>query len=195
MKRFLVLLIALLSIHVLMGSSEINYNNTSKHEKNIRKLIENEYPQKAYDMYPLYGTKDQIVGYLAEFEDTFAYCLIENSTSQNCNVNDEPYTIKKGREWSRYLIQTTTFPKVDVVFEKDETGNKITHTESHFKAAGVTNEKRYMIKCREVISILGSTMYVPAIKSGDNYLNLLSTELLEFNPIPIFGDGEIPAMY
>ncbi len=97
MKRFLVLLIALLSIHVLMGSSEINYNNTSKHEKNIRKLIENEYPQKAYDMYPLYGTEDQIVGYLAEFEDTFAYCLIENSTSQNCNVNDESYTIKKVR--------------------------------------------------------------------------------------------------
>ena len=30
MKRFLVLL----SIHVLMESSEINYNNTSKHEKN-----------------------------------------------------------------------------------------------------------------------------------------------------------------
>ena len=195
MKRFLVLLIALLSIHVLMGSSEINYNNTSKHEKNIRKLIENEYFQKAYDMYPLYGTKDQIVGYLAEFEDTFAYCLIENSTSQNCNVNDEPYTIKKGREWSRYLIQTTTFPEHEIVYEEDETGNKITHTESHFKAAGVTNEKRYMIKCREVISILGSTMYVPAIKSGDNYLNLLSTELLEFNPIQIFGDGEIPAMY
>ncbi len=194
MKRFLVLLIALLSIHVLMGSSEINYSNTSKHEKNIRKLIENEYPQKAYDMYPLYGTKDQIVGYLAEFEDTFAYCLIENSTSQNCNVNDEPYTIKKGREWSRYTKEITTFPEYEIVYEEDETGNKITHTESHFKAAGVTNEKRYMIKCWKVGSTLGSTMYVPAIKSGDKYLNLVSTTLEEFEIVPIFDGDDIPCI-
>lgn len=71
----------------------------------------------------------------------------------------------------------------------DGNGEPIVYNESHFKVAGIENERRYLLDCKGLI---------PAVKRGDNlYLDLVDGALIEYDPAddehdyPTYAPGEI----
>ncbi len=76
-----------------------------------------------------------------------------------------------------------TWDDLATLFEtyQDSDGTSIINYNSHFYEAGIEDETRYLL---EVTTAGSSTSYlVPAVKRGDLYLNLVSMELFEYQPI------------
>ena len=64
-------------------------------------------------------------------------------------------------------------------FFRDENGEIIEYRESHFKVAGIENERRYLL--RTPLNADGSsTALIPAVKRGEQYLDLVDGELINY---------------
>ncbi|MDY4052161.1 MAG: hypothetical protein SOY80_02260 [Bacilli bacterium] len=75
------------------------------------------------------------------------------------------YTLFETDPWQRYVLENG-----EKVCEKDKDGNDIFYNQSPYKVAGIKDEKRYLM-CVQQDSNFN---YVPAVKRGDKYLNLIS---------------------
>ena len=68
-------------------------------------------------------------------------------------------------------------------WKTDENGNYIEYTDSHFRMAGIQDEKRYFLRLDwpdEYGSHCGG--YVPAVKRNGKYINLISMEEMNYTP-------------
>ncbi len=53
----------------------------------------------------------------------------------------------------------------------DENGEQIVYHESHFKVAGIENERRYVLERK-----------IPAVRRGEQYLDLIDGALIDYEP-------------
>ena len=67
-------------------------------------------------------------------------------------------------------------------FLRDENGQVFTYYDSHFKVAGIENERRYFLWTDLTITLGRGSGLIPAVKRGEQYLDLVDGEIIDYNP-------------
>ncbi len=139
-----------------------------------------------YRVYPLYNESENVDFYLVELEPYgYVYISISDTSYILQLINGRKMYSRCGGEgenttWQRYrlLNQNNTenlqwkksnikkYDYEEILCEVNENGDYVFYDVSHYKAANIENEKRYLLNAR------GS--YIPAVKRNDKYLNLIS---------------------
>ena len=165
--KITILLIILITIPTtIMCRSSCMYSEKG-HYRRIKKRIEERFIEtgvhKEYELYPLYDEEDKLRYFVVDFPTNYHIIRI-NKYDLGC-LGVSMYTLFETDPWQRYVLENG-----EKVCEKDKDGNDIFYNQSPYKVAGIKDEKRYLIKIRQ-----GSNSdYVPAVKRGDKYLNLIS---------------------
>jgi len=174
-----------------------------EHTERISKLVEERYINEnkkytGYKVFPLYNESEELAYFLIELEPV-GYVYVQINTTYlflQMFGGVSMYTRDDGRPWQRYKICEdgqdsmsnedgqwevekneygyAAYPNKR--WEIDETGEFVYYVDSHFKIANIENEKRYLLKIYEG----SSTGFIPAVKRGDEYLNLVSMEEMEY---------------
>ena len=165
--RITILLIILITIPTtIMCRSSCMYSEKG-HYRRIKKRIEERFIEtgvhKEYELYPLYDENDKLKYFVVDFPTNYHIIKI-NEYDLSC-LGVSMYTLSINNPWQRYVLENG-----EKVCEKDKDGNDIFYNQSPYKIAGIKDEKKYLIE----VSQGSSSSYVPAVKRGDKYLNLIS---------------------
>ena len=165
--KITILLIILITIPTtIMCRSSCMYSEKG-HYRRIQKRIEERFIEtgvhKEYELYPLYDENDKLKYFVVDFPTNYHIIKI-NEYDLSC-LGVSMYTLSINNPWQRYVLENG-----EKVYEKDKDGNDIFYKQSPYKVAGIKDEKRYLIE----VSQGSSSSYVPAVKRGDKYLNLIS---------------------
>ena len=171
--------------------------NEQEHFERVAKRVEKRYMQNedskftSYEIYPLYDENDEISFFMVEFEPYGFVCVEINKSyswlmSQFGIVGMYPkYDYYTYGTWYRYRIRTDYSEEYleghwrkDVYrenqyYEVADDGERIEYHDSYYKVANIQNEKRYLLYINE--------RYIPAVKCGNNWLNLISMEEFDLN--------------
>ena len=176
------------------------------HVKKMAPLIEKRYFSEdteytGYTVYPLYDEYDKLSYFLIDFEPHgYAYVeLISVNLGTVCNTQITPYQISgNAYKWHPYTVQKDAMTVIEKngqeicyrhqCWQKDENGNYIEYTDSHFRVAGIQDEKRYFLWLRMPDEYGIYFGYVPAVKRNGKYINLISMEEMDYTP-------KVPAAY
>lgn len=176
---------------VMLFGSLFCFSGCSKSEKDhleeVKRRVEKTYMGEgskytSFEVFPLYTVKDKLGYVLVEFQPTnFLYVKI-NKRNLNCVgragfYTQYPFLFGWERNTINEFWDEKGYPRDDQLdyLEKDENGKVVYHTDSHYKVAGIENERRYLLKV-----IKEKTFYVPAVKRGDKYLDLVSMREFEY---------------
>lgn len=185
MKKFIFVLLSILYIFIISSCTvtiiDINYTY-EEHYQNVSEIIEKKYMYPkwgftSFELYPIYNEKDEHEYFLVEFEPyKFFYVRIKKripSYANTCYYRSHEYS------WSPYHVDKKQVDGRDSyykTFELDEFNNRIIYNRSHFKQAGVENEKLYFLKPYTY----NNGYLIPAVKRGDKFLNLISMEEFDY---------------
>lgn len=137
------------------------------------------------EVYPIYNENDEMEYALIEFEPQgFLYVGIGERTypwksmyTLNTKEPDEPwmpYRVKEGaREDVVDADGNLIYQTINREYIRDENGLVLFYYESHFKVAGIENERRY---------ILDMGGRIPAVKCGEQYLDLVDGSMIDYTP-------------
>jgi len=164
-----------------------NRYTDEEHIQRISERIENKFVGKTgvtgFSVYPLYNQNDERTLFLVEFEPVgFMFVQIrQNITifnsamySHDANINEpwQRYTVtKEGIQWMTGQ-GLSSWPDEYKIWETDENGEHIYYEKSYFHAAGIENEKRYLLGIPHHVNI-------PAVKREGKWLNLISMEEID----------------
>ena len=190
-KVLAVILIAIVCSMIFVGCvPPADKYTEEEHIARVSKRVEKRYMQDgseytSYTVFPLYNADDELEFLLVEFEPYgFVYILIYNKSMVVTLVSGMYLRdYHEGQSWQRYTIKDG-----ESVYETGENGEPIEYNDNHYKVAGVANERRYLLHIR-VDEI--NSKYVPAIKHGDKYLNLVSMEEFDFSLGQIYEDQPV----
>ena len=162
---------------LLVCSQYRDFYTDSQHLARIQRRAERRFLGEGSEytgltVYPLYSE-----------EEEFDYALIELQPQgfMYVKINGEDFF-----EWlgaaSMYTMSDmtpTAWAPYRIVEGKneyftDENGGPISYSESHFRVAGIENERRYFLRT--------SSGYIPAVKRGEQYLDLVDGELIDYEP-------------
>ncbi len=169
----------------LFNDSKNKYTD-EEHLQRVAERIEKEYIEKGeivgsskvtdFEVYPVYEQVGRIKYVLVEFQPT-GYIFV------NINESNHKGFLGIGRRsmylrssiygetaWSPYTIDSEN--KLNELWEVDENGNKIEYLSSPYSVRGINDEKLYLI------NIIDSR-FIPSIKKGEKYLNLVSNNEFE----------------
>ena len=137
------------------------------------------------EVYPLY---DEFHYALLEFEPQgFIYVAVNSarfiSPGMYLLADFEP------TPWAPYSVtfEEATNGKGETVRVRkevpllDENGEQVWYSQSHFKVAGVADERRYLL-CTPAFEESGSSHLIPAVKRGGQYLDLVDGALIDYAP-------------
>ena len=144
------------------------------------------------EVYPIYNEYDELNYALIEFEPQgFIYVHIEDQAypwkgmytrSSTEPKSWMPYRVKEGAREDvvdadgNLIYQTTNREYI-----RDENGQVFIYNESHFKVAGIENERRYFLST--ACAVLGYTDgLIPAVKCGEKYLDLVDGAVIDYTP-------------
>ncbi len=175
-----------------------NFYSEEKHLNNVLKLAEKKYGgSRKYEIYPLYNNEDKIAGFLLNFNEVdYTIIKVENPHFlQKLFGSASMYPIGSHYDFQRYKIRdnveqitengivwkiSSDFSKAkeypNRLWETDINGEEIIYKESFYQVAKVMNEKKYLLQIVQENNIF----YIPAIKCGEKYLNLISMEEFEY---------------
>ena len=133
------------------------------------------------EVYPLYTRNDEFVFALIELTpEGFMYVRINDQDIFEPFGAASMYTMSDAEPtpWSPFrmeeMIGYDGLP-VEGFYQPsyfvDENGDQIFYYESHFKVAGIENERRYLLNG-----------FIPAVKRGDKYLDLIDGALIDDHP-------------
>ncbi len=174
-------LLAILGVRIVKRSSW-GYTE-EQHLQKISELVEKRYMSGKYDftsyeITPLYDKNEKLHYCVVDFEPYgFVWVKINDfAFLKSLYTRDEEFI---SRDWSRYeYIDTTKSLDSDKnkKWETDESGERIYYKVSPYKAAGVKDEKRYLITIKQ------ESYYttIPAVKHGDKFLNLMDMKEFEY---------------
>ncbi|MEG1536000.1 MAG: hypothetical protein RR416_03400 [Clostridia bacterium] len=203
-KTKLIILIAAITLVIILITSFFVYfevkNNPkfyteAEHLQNVKELMNNNMGEnkKDYEIAPMYDINDELFGFVIDCE-TGGHCYVE--------VHNPVYLLKlmgvsmytaSGSAWSRYIdyekndsvINWQKTKNEDLLsdypnrlWEIDQNGEPIIYRNSQFKIANITNEKRYFLLTQK-----NGSLYIPAVKRGDKYLNLISMDEFVYNDV------------
>ena len=139
------------------------------------------YEYTDYEVYPLYNANDELKYFLVDFQP-FGYVYIWIWEPDGVLAHKLQYFRQVEREdevWQRYTVVEDPGDYIsdeEIIWEVNENGEYIYYQDSHFRVAGIENEKRYLLESEGA--------YIPAVKKNGGYLNLISMEIMEeYNPI------------
>lgn len=202
-RIFYTILAAVLAVTALLCVAADKKTYTEEeHIKRISERVEKRYmgensPYTDFTVYPLYDENDKIGYFVVEFEPYgYVYVRLNPKESSSCRGTDM-YTrsTAENQPWIRYTIEEGATEQApdgygaiveykDMRFERDENGQCIVRRDSHYKVAGIQDEKRYLLYV-EWRNANENTVggYVPAVKRGNRYLNLVSMQEMDFVPL------------
>lgn len=154
-------------------------------ERAEKRFLGEESKYTGLEVYPIYNEYDTLKYALIEFEPQgFLYVSISNRAypwkgmyTLNSREPESwmPYRVKEGAREDIYdadgnlLYQTT-----DREYIRDDNGLVFIYYESHFKVAGIENERRYFLD--------GGEGLIPAVKRGEQYLDLVDGAMIDYTP-------------
>ena len=187
-----------------------NYYTADEHFERVCELAEEKVGKDNYKIDYLYNEKDELFGFLIEYSADIGgldIVMVHNPSfsqkvsgvSMYCGINanymrykirkEETEVFENGIKWIRpdkEVLQIEKNGKVeaqlaveaypDRLWEINENGSGIMHTVSPYALAGADDEMKYLLQVKQN----GKTDYIPAIKKGDKYLNLISLEEFEY---------------
>ena len=124
------------------------------------------------------GTSETALNiFLVEFEPYgYLYVLVGDELNKVfgwLGMSTSMYTLSNStitRTWSPYTLNSTTSEQEWIL---DEDGNKIVYDRSPFYVANAGNAKYYLLESEDCY-------YIPAIKTGEDFVNLISGEKFPF---------------
>ncbi|MDE5601759.1 MAG: hypothetical protein K2J16_04605 [Clostridia bacterium] len=170
------------------------------------RYIENKYNHSEYEyitdytIAPLYDENEELSFFLVEFEPYgFACIKIHKDYSWLSNQFGlfgmyARYEVFPYTSWYRYRIsddEIDVYPNScwakrtinrDVYYEVDKDGNEVKYSESYYKVAGIQeSERKYLLE----VKANSNTIYIPAVRRGDKWLNLVSMEEFDLSQFPM----------
>lgn len=198
------------------------YYSYEQHLERVSALAEEHAQGSDFTIAPLYQDNEELFGFLVEYHGQREWCDIVKvhnpsftnkiaGVSMYCGI-DVAYmryriqsdatseyapNVKWGRGDSDELqveengeivsrLHPSEFP--NRLWEIAESGNAVYHRVSPYKLANVDGEKKYLLAVKQD----GKTDYIPAVKRGDRYLNLIS--LQEFDYQSEYAENAQPTM-
>ena len=145
------------------------------------------------EVYPVYNEYDELKYALIEFEPQgFLYVAIgdrEYPWKGMYTLSDTepyywvPYRVKEG---SQDILTDEDGALIEIMYDcelfRDENGDIITYYQSHFKVAGIENERRYLLSIMSTAAWSYGEGLIPAVKRGEQYLNLVDGNLMDYEP-------------
>ena len=144
------------------------------------------------EVYPVYNEYDELNYMLIEFQPQgFLYVLIDREqfpwkmyTLSNMQPESwMPYRVKEGVQEDVYDADGNLLAQaVNREYIRDESGQAVIYHESHFKAAGIEGERRYLLTTEAAEFLGGGSSLIPAVKRGERYLDLVDGALIDYTP-------------
>ena len=145
------------------------------------------------EVYPVYNEYDELKYALIEFEPQgFLYVAIgdrEYPWKGMYTLSDTepyywvPYRVKEG---SQDILTDEDGALIEIMYDcelfRDENGDIIIYYQSHFKVAGIENERRYLLSIMSTAAWSYGEGLIPAVKRGEQYLNLVDGNLMDYEP-------------
>ena len=195
-KTILIITISLMlivSLFMFAGCThKAKYYTVEEHTQRVRERMEKRMEEPYYEsftgfeVYPLYNVNDELNYFLIELEPYgFFFVLIRDEHWQlfswsSMYIMDSVRYVKG--TWSPYTIDETNSqpePDTDKIWMVDENNEKICYNRSPYYVTNNLNERKYLLRTDE-----GG--YVCAIKSGEKFVNLVSSTEFEVT------NGEVP---
>lgn len=173
--------------------SKASSYSQQEHVKRVSKPIYERYIKNGkftdFKIFPLYDEKDEFKYFLIEFKPSgFIYISIRDEILNGCatNVMYAPCReLSPNKPWQRYTVTEGINPPPDKFdenyypnrkWETDKNGEYIFYIDSPYKVSSIEDERRYLL------SVYQNRVfnYIPAVKRGDKYLNLISMEEFEY---------------
>ena len=144
------------------------------------------------EVYPIYNEYDELNYMLIELEPQgFMYVCINVRevpwlSMYTCNEQEPeswmPYRVKEGATEEVTDEDGHVISFHDRELFRDENGDAIIYHQSHFKVAGIENERRYIVSIVSTVPGLYGGSRIPAVKRGEQYLNLVDGNLMDYEP-------------
>ena len=193
----LVASLLLIAAVLCVGCSSDMYSE-EKHMQRIRERAEERFlgedsEYTGLEVYPIYNEYDELKYALIEFEPQgFVYVLINEqeypwrgmyTLSETESESWIPYRVKEGaREEIVDADGNVHYGATNHEYIRDENGQVIIYYESHFKVAGIENERRYFLSTIPTVYIGHSRGRIPAVKRGEQYLDLVDGAMIDYTP-------------
>lgn len=179
----LVLLFSLCMCFVWGHARQASDYTTEQHIQRMSERIEKRFmaedngKRTGFEIKPLYNENGMLNIFLVEFEP-YGYLYVHAGDELNkvfgwLGFRTSMYTLSDStiiRTWSPYTLNPTTSEKEWIL---DEEGNKIVYNRSPFYVANAGNAKYYLLENED-------GYYIPAIKTGEDFVNLISGEKFRF---------------
>lgn len=200
-KKIVLLSISAILVIVLVMLILASYSwfyTDAMHIKRIKKRAEKLYLSEdsqytGLEVYPIYNEYDELNYALIEFEPQgFIYVHIADQAypwkgmytrSSTEPESWMPYRVKEG------VNETIADANGDVIaqffnqeFIRDENGQVIFYSDSHFKVARIENERRYFLSTECAVYIGFNHGLIPAVKRGEKYLDLIDGAMIDYTP-------------
>ena len=204
-----ILVVIIVTLAVLIRGQRVSDYTVNEHVARITERAKERYLKDKFSkytdckVYPLYDANDKFANYcVVELQP--AGCIFIEVNDVNLLLHllfgtNGMYSrcrSRPGIEWRRYKIASdgeeqitdgdrqwifdpseyTPYYNRNRIYEADGDGQFIFHTDSPYKIANIVDERRYLL---DIDSKHGN--YIPAVKRGDKYLNLVSMEEFEYN--------------
>lgn len=137
------------------------------------------------EVFPLYDSGDKLGYFLIELQPS-GYAYVEMNEYDSHDFPMYNVDLPESVGWARMVYD----PESDIEYtytignvsygthyknrrysELDESGNPIYYKDSHFKVAGIKDEKRYLLES------VWRNGYIPAVKRDGEFFNLFSMEI------------------
>ncbi len=179
-----VALLLLLCICFIWGHAhKASDYTTEQHIQRMSERIEKRFMAEdngkwtGFEIKPLYNENGMLNIFLVEFEPYgYLYVLVGDELNKVfgwLGFRTSMYRLSNStiiRTWSPYTLNPTTSEKEWIL---DEEGNKIVYNRSPFYVANAGNAKYYLLENED-------GYYIPAIKIGEDFVNLISGEKFRF---------------
>ena len=145
------------------------------------------------EVYPVYNEYDELKYALIEFEPQgFLYVAIGDKAypwKDMYTLSDTepkswmPYRVKDGAreniidENGKVVAQTFNREYI-----RDENGDVIVYHQSHFRVAGIKDERRYFLSTELSVYVGMERGLIPAVKRGEQYLDLVDGAMIDYTP-------------
>lgn len=179
----LVLLFSLCMCFVWGHARQASDYTTEQHIQRMSERIEKRFmaedngKRTGFEIKPLYNENGMLNIFLVEFEPYgYLYVLVGDELNKVfgwLGFRTSMYTLSNStiiRTWSPYTLNPTTSEQEWIL---DEDGNKIVYDRSPFYVANAGNAKYYLLESEDCY-------YIPAIKTGEDFVNLISGEKFPF---------------
>lgn len=215
MKKLFSTLLAgamLLAMGLSLAACSSKWYSAEKHIARVRERAEARFLGEGskytdLEVYPLYNENDELKYMLIEFEPQgFIYVQINERErpwlsmyTMGRDVPDafwRPYVFDRGSVQSVPDENGTLQICKDRRFLQDEDGEFYGFYVSHFKAANIGEERRYLLTLTlRTGESTSQTYYIPAVKREDGYFNLVSWKRIPFDCAMDFNADENPIEY